>query len=78
MAGWKFYGLIALVMVVLFFAGGCNGVLYQKQDPNGRTERLRLDGGEDWGDYDITPRYYSQKRKDQDGYYMMLKSERTF
>ncbi|MCL4503609.1 MAG: hypothetical protein M1438_17415 [Deltaproteobacteria bacterium] len=54
------------------------GVIYQKQRANGGGQRLRIDGGEDWDGYDITPRYQSQKRKDQDGYNIMLKNESTF
>lgn len=70
---WMTFCLAAWLLVA-----GCNGVLFQKQDAYGRVDRLRLDGGEDWDGYDVTPRYLSTKPKDQDGYYMMLKTEKTF
>ncbi len=41
-------------------------------------ERVRIDGGESWGTFDTTPRYRSQKPKDQDAYCIMLKNEATF
>ncbi len=79
MVGRKLLWVLALVLAGLVFVSGCaDGVLFEKKDDYGRVDRLRLDGGGDWDDYDITPRYQSQKKKDQDGYYMMLKSEQTF
>jgi hypothetical protein len=78
MAVKKVLAVLAVIVALLVFLGGCNGVLFEKKDASGCVDRLRLDGGGDWDDYDITPRYYSQKSKDQDGYYMMLKSEKSF
>ncbi len=78
MVGRSFWKIAALFMAVVWLVAGCDGILYQKPHANGGVDRLRIDGGEDWGDYDVTPRYQSQKKKDQDGYYMMLKSEKTF
>ncbi len=69
--------LLGLALLTLL-AGCADGVIYQKQHASGQVDRLRIDGGGDWDDYDITPRYQSQKKKDQDGYYMMLKTEKTF
>ena len=62
----------------MLFLAGCAGVLYEKQHANGGVQRLRLDSGEGWSEYDTTPRYRSQKTKDQDGYGIMLKNEATF
>lgn len=70
--------LIALTMAGLFFMVGCSGVLYEKPNADGGVQRLRLDGGESWSDYDTTPRYRSQKSKDSDGYCIMLKNEAIF
>jgi hypothetical protein len=80
MAGKKLLLLLALLLALVWLVTGCAelGVLYQTKREDGSVQRLRVDGGEDWGDYDITPRYQSQKRKDQDGYYVMLKNEATF
>ena len=80
MAVKKLLSLMSLMVALMWFVVGCAdlGVLYQTKREDGGVQRLRVDGGEDWGDYEITPRYQSQKRKDQDGYYMMLKNEATF
>lgn len=80
MIGKKSMKWLAVLMIVLFLVAGCAelGVLYEKPRVDGGVDRLRIDGGENWSEYDITPRYQSQKPKDQDGYYMMLKSEKTF
>jgi len=75
----KTYGkwIVALALLAVL-AGGCNGVIYQKQADNGQTERLIIDkGGEGWDSYNITTRDYSQK-DNQGGYCIMLRNERTF
>ncbi len=79
MGGRKLVRWLALMLAGLLFLVGCaDGVLFEQKNASGQVERLRLDGGGDWDDYDITPRYQSQKKKDQDGYNVMLKSEKTF
>jgi hypothetical protein len=74
----KNFRLAALFLAGLLLLGGCSGVLYEKQDDAGRVDRVRLDGGESWNTFDTTPRYRSNKAKDQDPYCIMLKSEATF
>jgi hypothetical protein len=70
---------VALVLAALFLLAGCaDGVLFQKQVADGGVQRLRIDGGEIWGDLDITPRSRSQTSKDNDDYCIMLKKESTF
>jgi hypothetical protein len=80
MAGKKFFRRLVLGVALLGLVAGCAdpGVLYQKQHADGRVDRLFLDGAEGWGDYDTTPRYHSQKPKDQDGYGIVMKKESTF
>ena len=71
--------LLGVVMLLLFLASGCaGGVLFEKHSDNGSVNRLRLEGAESWGEYDTTPRYRSQKPKDQDGYGIVMKNEATF
>lgn len=70
--------VLALIMAGLFFMMGCAGVLYEKPNADGGVQRLRVDGGESWSNYDTTPRYRSQKSKDGDGYCIMLKNEAIF
>ena len=76
MAGKKLLMLLALVWLVV----GCAepGVLYQQQQEDGAVHRLRLDSAEGWSEYDTTPRYRSQKPKDQDGFGIVMKNEATF
>lgn len=79
MAGKKMFRWLALLALALWFLVGCaNGVIYQKVDDDGVVQRLRIDSTEGWGDYDTTPRYRSQKPKDQDGYGLMMKNEVNF
>ncbi len=78
MAGGKIYKLLILALAGLFFLAGCSGVIYEKPHDDGGVSRLRLDGGESWSTYDTTPRYRSQKAKDQDDMCIMLKNESTF
>jgi hypothetical protein len=79
MSGRKIYGacFVALALLILL-VGGCNGVLYEKQKDSGEVTRLRIDQGESWDSYDITPRYYSQNPKDLDNFSIMLRNEQTF
>lgn len=71
---------LALGVALLWLAVGCAepGVLLQKQREDGGVQRLRLDSAEGWSEFDTTPRYRSQKSKDQDGYGIMMKNEATF
>ena len=78
MAGWKSNMWLVMALAGLILAMGCSGVLYEKDRSDGGVQRLRLDGGEGWSDFDTTPRYRSQKSKDLDDYYIMLKNEATF
>jgi hypothetical protein len=79
MSGRKIYGawFVALALLILL-VGGCNGVLYEEQKDGGQVERLRIDQGESWDSYNITPRYYSQNPKDLDNFSIMLRNEHTF
>jgi len=80
MSGRKIYGawFVASALLILL-VGGCNGVLYdEKKKDNGQVERLRIDQGESWDSYNITPRYYSQNPKDLDNFSIMLRNEQTF
>jgi hypothetical protein len=70
--------LAVFTLAVAVLATGCNGVLYEKKEDNGQVQRLRLDQSQSWSDYDTTPRYRSQKSKDQDDYGVLLKNELTF
>ena len=59
MWGRKTYGKWIVALALLFLlAGGCNGVIYQKQADNGQTQRVVIDKGEGWDSYNITPRDY--------------------
>ncbi len=79
MTGKKIFRWLAVLAALVVFGAGCaDGVIYQKQHDDGRVDRLRIDGAEGWGDYDTTPRYRSNKSKDQDGYGLVLKNEATF
>ncbi len=80
MAGKKIFMQLTLGVALLWLVAGCAdpGVLYQKQHPDGRVDRLRLDGAEGWSEFDTTPRYRSQKPKDQDGFGIVVKNEATF
>ncbi len=78
MAGRKNYRLLALALAGLLFLGGCSGIIYEKPHDSGGVARLRVDSGESWSSYDTTPRYRSQKAKDQDDLCIMLKNEATF
>ncbi len=78
MIGRKTTLTAALLLTGALLLAGCDGVLLQRESENGRVDRLRLDGGESWSSYDTTPRYRSQKGKDQDDYCIMLKNEATF
>ena len=55
--------LLALTMAGLFFMVGCSGVLYEKPNADGGVQRLRVDGGESWSDYDTTPRIAVRRAK---------------
>ncbi len=70
--------LVLLATIWMLVAGCADGVLFQKQHADGRVDRLRIDGAEGWGEYDTTPRYRSQRSKDQDGYGLVLMNEATF
>ena len=70
--------VVLILAAVLLVAGCADGVLFQKQVAGGGVQRLRIDGGEMWGDLDITPKSRSQKSKDNDDYCIMLKKEATF
>ena len=80
MAGKNIFMRLALGVALLWLVGGCAepGVLYQKQHTDGRIDRLRLDGAEGWSEFNTTPRYRSNKSKDQDGYGIVVKNEATF
>ncbi len=70
--------ILPVLLLVTILVGGCSGVIYEKPREDGGVSRVRLDGGESWSTYDTTPRYRSQKAKDQDDMCIMLKNEATF
>jgi hypothetical protein len=80
MAGKKLLSLLVLLLALVWSVVGCAelGVLYQHQQEDGVVHRLRLDSAEGWSEYDTTPRYRSQKSKDQDGYGIVMKNEAIF
>lgn len=79
MAGKKLLMLLALLLALMLIVAGCaDGVLFQRQHADGSVNRLRLDGAESWDSFDTTPRYRSQKPKDQDGYGIVMMNEATF
>ncbi|MHB8067575.1 MAG: hypothetical protein ACYDIC_06705 [Desulfobaccales bacterium] len=71
---WVRLGLALLLM--LLWATGCSGVLFEKQHDDGRVDRLKIDGGEGWGDYEDRPRLPQSRTKDD--YYLAIKKELTF
>ncbi len=78
MWGRKTYGAwIVALGVLIVLAGGCNGVIYQKQADNGQTQRVVIDKGEGWDSYNITPRDYGEK-DNKGGYSLMLRDEYSF
>jgi hypothetical protein len=70
--------LIVIPAALVLLAGCADGVLFEKPVAGGGMQRLRIDGGEMWGDLDITPKSRSRKSKDTDDYCIMLKKEATF
>lgn len=75
----KTFSLLAIGLTMVILVSGCaDGILFEKPRPDGGVQRLRIDGGEMWGDMEITPRYRSQKSKDNDDYCIILKNEATF
>ena len=75
MAVGKKWGRLGVALLLLWGAG-CSGVLIEKQQENGRVERLKIDGGEGWSDYDEKPRFPQTRTKDE--YYIVIKKESTF
>jgi len=67
---------LGLALALLLSASACTGVLFEKQQVDGRVDRLKIDGGEGWGDYDDRPRLPQSKTKDE--YYIAIKKELTF
>ncbi len=65
-----------MLFLLILLAGGCNGVIYQKQTDSGQTSRVIINKDDGWDSLNITPRDYNQK--DQSDYGLMLKNEYTF
>jgi len=72
MKNWGWLGLTLL----LLWGAGCSGVLMELKKKDGRVDRVKIDGGEGWGDYDDKPRYPQSKTKGD--YYIVIKKEVTF
>jgi len=70
---WLAWALAATVLL-----SGCSGVLFESKGDGGTSERLKLDSGEGWENYDTPPRYPYSKRNSYDEMSIMLKSVRTF
>jgi len=71
---WLRLGLALLLLSL--WVSGCSGVLFEKQHEDGRVDRLKIDGGEGWGDYDDRPRLPHSRTKDD--YYLAIKKELVF
>lgn len=69
-------GVCLGLALLLLWGSGCAGVLLENQYEDGRVDRLKIDGGEGWSDYEDKPRYPQSKTKDE--YYIVIKKELTF
>jgi len=79
MRGWKVILGLGLGLLVVWMLAGCSDVLVEAKRQDGGVERIRVDGGESWGDYDDKLRFFSKSKKDQnDDLSIMLKKESTF
>ncbi len=76
MAVGKTWGRLGLALALLLWVCSCSGVLFEKQHDDGRVDRLKIDGGEGWGDYEDKPRLPQSKTKDE--YYIAIKKELIF
>lgn len=70
MARWGRIGWLAVILALLLEAG-CSGVIAEMTKEDGSKERLRIQGGEKWKDYDRNP-------LKEDGTCFILKKESTF
>ena len=69
---------LALTFTALLAISGCSGVLMESKHQDGRVERLKIDQGEGWENYEDKPRYPSTKKNTLDEMSIMLKKEMTF
>ncbi|MEW6658914.1 MAG: hypothetical protein AB1424_09660 [Thermodesulfobacteriota bacterium] len=76
MAAGKTWGRLGLALVLMWSVSSCSGVLFEQQLEGGQVDRLKIDGGEGWGNYDDKPRYPQSKTKDE--YYFAVMKELTF
>jgi hypothetical protein len=72
----KTWRRLGLSLLLLLWAGGCSGVLVEKQHNDGRVDRVVIDGGEGWDTYETRSRYPQSKTKDE--YSIVIKKEATF
>jgi hypothetical protein len=68
--------LVAAMVVLL----GCSGVMMESKDSSGKIDRVRLDNGQSWKNYDNKPRqpYVSSGKHGLDDMSLMLLREMTF
>jgi hypothetical protein len=69
---------LVLICAALLAISSCSGVLMESKHEDGRVERLKIDQGEGWENYEDKPRYPSTKKNTLDEMCIMLKKEMTF
>ena len=76
MAVGKNWGWLGLALLVLLAGSGCSGVLMETHYNDGRVERVKIEGGEDWSAYEHRSVYPQTRTKDD--YSIVIKKEVTF
>jgi hypothetical protein len=76
MAMGKTWVLLGLALLILLGGSGCSGVLFEKQLPDGRVDRWKIEGGESWDTYEHRSVYPRTRTKDE--YSILIKKEETF
>jgi hypothetical protein len=78
--GWVTKRYLSWLVAALLLWSGCSGVLMESKDSSGKVDRLKLDSGERWSNYDNKPRepYVSSGKHGLDDMSLMLVKEMTF
>jgi hypothetical protein len=78
--GEEIFRRLLWALAVIVLVAGCSGVLMEKKASNGQVDRLKLDAGESWEQYDTKPRdpFASSSKHGMDDISIMLKSLTTF